>query len=266
MVTIHLKGGLGNQMFQYAYGRAESLRKESTLWLDLSDLLFPTNLRNTETLRTFELHHFNIKALVYEPKKKPFIRQIMRKAWELIMKKERMFQSETYFKEFADIIREELTLVRPLSAHAASLQHQIISSVNPVSVHIRRGDYVNDTVTSLHHGTLPLAYYEEAISKILASTTEPVFFIFSDDIEWTKKHFESLPYHFIFVSDGIIPAHEELILMSSCNHHIIANSSFSWWGAWLGRNNEKIVIAPRKWFADVSINTDKMIPKNWMRI
>ena len=266
MVTIHLKGGLGNQMFQYAYGRAESLRRESRLVIDLTDLLFPLHLRKKETLRMYELSYFKIHAEVCKPNKKHTAKQLARKIWEVITKKERMYQSEAYFKDFEDVIREDLTLTLPLSSPASSMHQLITSSSCPVSVHIRRGDYVSDAITSLHHGALDLYYYDSALKEISSRFAESTFFVFSDDIEWARKHLSTLPHRFIFVTDNIIPSHEELSLMSACSHHIIANSSFSWWGAWLNDYKDKVVIAPKKWFVNTSINTDNIIPKDWMRI
>jgi len=262
---MYLKGGLGNQMFQYAFGRAESLQKDTSLKLDLSDLLFPLLFRSKETPRTYKLDHFNIKAEVITPKRRPLIRQLVRKAYEKIIKKERNFQSEKYFKEYEDIIRADFSLKESLSEKAAFMEEQIHSSSSPVSVHVRRGDYITDIATALYHGALPLSYYEASMKEMNNRIPDATFIIFSDDIEWAK---ENLPVsqHAIFVSDKTLQDYEELILMSKCMHHIIANSSFSWWGAWLNANEGKMVIAPKRWFATQTADASVMMPAEWMRI
>lgn len=262
-MRIYLKGGLGNQMFQYAYGRAKSLRRNTPLKLDLSDLLFPLTLRNKETPRSYKLGHFNIQAEVIIPTKRPFLRQMVRKIYEKFVRKERNFQNEHYFKACESIIREDFDLKEALSEKASFMYQQIATSINPVSIHVRRGDYVTDIATALHHGALPISYYKGAVEEIYRYTAEPTFVVFSDDIEWAKSNLP-LPQTIIFVSDNTIQDYEELKLMSACEHHIIANSSFSWWGAWLNPKNNKTVIAPKQWFTRASFNASSIVPKEWI--
>ena len=174
------------------------------------------------------------------------------------------WQNEKYFKDIEEIIRKEFTLKNPFNKIISGIAEKI-SETNSVSLHIRRGDYVKDKITNQLHGVCSLDYYLNAINRILEKVSKPSFFIFSDDIEWAKNNLK-LNYSTFFISDNLIKDSEELVLMSKCKHNIIANSSFSWWGAWLNQNPQKIVIAPKQWFKDSSIKTDDLIPDSWQRI
>jgi len=171
------------------------------------------------------------------------------------------WQSEKYFKSIENIIRQEVTLKKPFFNKYKSL----IDKTNSIAIHIRKGDYVTDMKTNEAHGVCPLDYYYTAIKKIVESVALPHFFVFSDDITWAKNNLK-IKHPVIFVSDKQNKNHEELMLMSMCKHQIIANSAFSWWGAWLNNNPNKIVIAPRKWFNNLSINTKDLIPEPWIKI
>ena len=175
------------------------------------------------------------------------------------------WQSELYFKNIRDILLKEFTLRNDFGVEAKRIARDIDYNKYSVSVHIRRGDYVSDSTTLAHHGFLGGEYYKEAIDLMNKKTIRPSFYVFSDDIEWVKTNL-SFSYPVLFVSDENIPTHEELILMSLCTHHIIANSSFSWWGAWLGRNSEKIVIAPKRWISDETVDTSDIYPDSWIKI
>ena len=139
-----------------------------------------------------------------------------------------------------------------------------MQQVNAVSVHVRRGDYVNNKNANAFHGVCSPEYYRKAIELIAKRVDSPKYFVFSDDIEWVKEHIE-IP-NAVFVSQKDIADHEELVLMSKCKHAIIANSSFSWWGAWLNANPNKLVIAPKQWVSDSRVNTVDAIPAEWVRI
>lgn len=143
---------------------------------------------------------------------------------------------------------------------------QNILSVNAVSLHVRRGDYVSNLTINQFHGTCSLEYYNQAIAQIAKKVETPHFFVFSDDPEWVKSNLK-IDYSITIVDhNNADKNYEDIRLMSLCKHHIIANSSFSWWGAWLCRNPNKIVIAPLKWFNDKSINTTDLIPDGWIKI
>ena len=141
-----------------------------------------------------------------------------------------------------------------------------MNAASSVSVHVRRGDYVNDPKTNAYHGTCSLDYYKKAVEIIRNKVKDPVFFIFSDDAEWVKKNFNIDEQQVLVSEPEKLSLTEELKLMASCRHSVVANSSFSWWGAWLNNNNEKMVIAPQKWFADPLIDTSDLIPSAWIRI
>jgi hypothetical protein len=135
-----------------------------------------------------------------------------------------------------------------------------------VSLHVRRGDYASNPVTNQYHGTCSLRYYLDAVSTLVSLGVQPRLFVFSDDIPWAQA---SLRFDFPVTFVGHNPAsadHEALRLMSMCRHHIIANSSFSWWGAWLGSHPDKVVIAPRKWFNGATHDTRDLIPASWRQV
>ncbi len=124
---------------------------------------------------------------------------------------------------------------------------------------------MTNTHTNQKHGICPPEYYQQAIKYIQTQVNDPHFFVFSDDIGWVKSHLK-IPDPVNYVSNNDISSQEELLLMSSCKHNIIANSSFSWWGAWLNQYPEKIVIAPKKWFNLETIDTRDLIPETWIRL
>jgi hypothetical protein len=178
------------------------------------------------------------------------------------------WQSEKYFIHQKEVIREKYIFKPPVSDQNFRILTKIINS-NSVSVHIRRGDYAGNNIINGIHGLVEKAYYESCISHVSSRIDNPIFFLFSDDIEWVKSNFRFLTEQFetFFINPNVGNlAFEDLRLMSNCKHNIIANSSFSWWGAWLNNNPEKIVTAPKRWFNDPSINTDDVIPTSWNRI
>lgn len=140
----------------------------------------------------------------------------------------------------------------------------INSTTQSVCIHIRRGDYVENPHTNQVHGILPVEYYAKAIQMIRDSLNSPSFFIFSDDPKWLRE--QAIFKGMNIISNTKNKDWEEMYLMSQCSHHIIANSSFSWWGAWLAENPDQIVIAPKKWFNDESFERTDKIPDDWIRI
>lgn len=173
------------------------------------------------------------------------------------------YQNEKYFIDIADEIKKEFVLKNDFSAKAKEYLQRIENS-NSVSLHIRRGDYVANKKINAYHGVCGLDYYNEAMKIIKEKINNPIFFVFSDDIHWAEENLKGT--EFVFVSCPEIEDVEELILMSKCKHNIIANSSFSWWGAWLNKNPEKIVIAPKRWFNDKKAEQINIAPANWLRI
>jgi hypothetical protein len=261
-MIIKLQGGLGNQMFQYAFGRRESIKKNQKLTLDLEYLVFP---ERGETPRAFRLNVFNIQAAIIEPKRRGPVRRFFAKLGRKILKKNSYYQSEKYFKDIEEIIRKDFTLKHPLGDKAEQIARLINQNHSAVALHIRRTDYVTDPATNRYHGVVEADYYRRAADYLIGKDIKPEFFVFSDDIDWAKKNLDPrLPT--TFVSDGEIKDYEELFLMSLCRHHIIANSSFSWWGAWLDPRPDKIVIAPCSWFAAKSRHDSDIVPAEWIRL
>lgn len=285
MVAVELIGGLGNQMFQYAAAKALALHRKEALLLD-------SHLFASYDLHSYSLHHFNIAAaavheeIIFEPlsfseKIKAFISQkkIYCKFEEQNLSFDRSlfdtsskniylkgyFQSEKYFIKYENEIRKDFEIKSALKQQTVEML-KIIDAQNAVSLHIRRGDYVTNAEANAVHGTCDLNYYYKAIEIIKGKTDNPVFFIFSDDIDWARENLEvDCPTYFVDFNDASTN-YEDLKLMSSCKHNIIANSSFSWWGAWLNNYKDKTVIAPSKWFKIDVHNSKDIIPESWLKI
>jgi Glycosyl transferase family 11 len=290
VIISNIIGGLGNQMFQYAAGRARSLKLDVPLKLDTRDFsgyqlhqgfelyrLFNccaeivTNADLTKTLgwqksklaqrilRKPQLKQFRYKNYVVEPHFN-YWRDISQLKGNIYL--DGYWQSEQYFIEFADKIRVDFTFKLPFSEKNAEIAKQI-SQANAVSLHVRRGDYVTNR-KNVFLGVCSLEYYQKAISQIKAKLDSPVFFVFSDDIDWAKNNL-NLDKSSVFISHNKnVESYNDMRLMSLCKHNIIANSTFSWWGAWLNSNPNKIVITPLQWFANGQDAAD-LVPSTWVR-
>jgi hypothetical protein len=175
------------------------------------------------------------------------------------------WQSERYFSGIRDILVKDLTISQPLSGANLEIAKRIQIG-NSVSVHVRRGDYVTDPRTAQVHNVCGLDYYQRAMSLMTEKLKTPNFYVFSDDINWAKVNI-GLKDNVVYVDNNTIEnGHEDLRLMSLCAHNIIANSSLSWWGAWLNNNESKLVVAPKKWFATDDKSEQDIVPLNWLRI
>jgi hypothetical protein len=289
MFIIQLMGGLGNQMFQYAAARALSLKRGIPFTIDFDDPYIYAK-------RSFGLDVFNleykkasvVQLLLSKPKTKVLRRlykwtgnnpdkYLYRENKDFHFQPELFncadnsyisgfWQSEKYFADIADTIREDFTFKHP-AVGANQKWLNTIQSCTAVSLHIRRGDYVSVAHVNKLHGTCDMNYYQTAIKTIAAKVDNPVFFCFSDDIEWVKENLKTdFKTHYIDNNNTPENGHEDMRLMSHCNHHIIANSSFSWWGAWLNPDPRKVVVAPQKWVTNSSIITGDLIPASWIRL
>lgn len=286
MIIVRLMGGMGNQMFQYALGRRLSLAHGSPLKLDCS------MLGMADTPRNYELIHFNVAAEIASsdeiaafaaPSGRGFLSRLRRTligrssqfhAYEknfafdpTILNigpdalLEGYWQSPKYFSEIEATIRSDFTFATaPCQANAALLVD--LSNKSSVCIHIRRGDYISNSRANMVHGTCSTDYYVAAAELISKSVESPIFYVFSDDPDWVRKNF-SIGVQFRCVDHNGVLAHEDLRLMSACSHFVIANSSFSWWAAWLGRSPNKIVTAPKKWGQAVRLNTQTRVPMDW---
>lgn len=267
MIVVRILGGLGNQMFQYAYAKALQ-QKGFKVTLDLSKF-------RTYTLHGgYQLNHFKIDLEAARPISS-FLANIRlkknRKENSLLFDKSLLtlsgnefvkgyFQTEKYFSTIRDILLKEFVIEKELSQTTKNFAATIESKASSCSLHIRRGDYVSDKKTNTVHGTCSLTYYKKAIDIVLEKHQDTHFFVFSDDISWTRENLKI--ENAIYIDHKTIP-HEDLYLMSLCQHNITANSSFSWWGAWLNTTKQKMVIAPKKWF----VNTENEIAcEKWIRL
>lgn len=251
MIIGKLSGGLGNQMFQYAAGRSMSLRDNTPLLLDI-------RWYRGRTSRTYLLGDFNVKAEIARNSDIFKVKLFSRRNYL-----SGDFQSEKYFKNIESTLRKEFKLKNEIGIGSKQVLAEIVAD-NAVSIHLRGGDYVKGPKAKFH-GTCSPEYYQKAVEKIRKEVDLPHFYIFTDDIEWAKNHI-SLPDPYTFVSKAGRPAQDELMLMVACKHNVIANSSFSWWGAWLNENPTKIVIAPKKWFNDPTMDSGDIVPESWIQI
>ena len=173
--------------------------------------------------------------------------------------------SERYFADIANTIRQDFQF-RPEPDAKNSNVFKQIGEGTAVSLHVRRGDYVADKNTQAFFGLTPLEYYRSAVKAMKKQVGELRLFVFSDDIEWCKSNLD-LGADTVYVEGNTgKDSFEDMRLMSACQHHIIANSTFSWWGAWLGSNPGKVVIAPKRWFNDLTHDTKDVIPASWQTI
>ncbi|MFA6925326.1 MAG: alpha-1,2-fucosyltransferase [Bacteroidales bacterium] len=175
------------------------------------------------------------------------------------------WQSEKYFKDVENIIRKEFTFKNPPHGKNEELSREIKSN-NSVSIHIRRGDYINNPAVHKDFHICDIDYYLRSIAYISKQITNPIFYVFSDDISWVKENLK-MPYSMIFVDSNTSQNNfEDMRLMSLCKHNIVANSSFSWWSAWLNENKNKIIVAPKEWVRIKNYITRDIVPEGWNRI
>lgn len=292
--TILLKGGLGNQMFQYAFARALSLRMGGECVLDTTFLndkaVFPGI-----TKRHYEMHIFNFeprftllsrvssllplpllwfgmsrvfsKALSFAKIRRhirfdehyfdPRFLEVRENAYF-----EGYYQSPKYFEDFADEIRKDFSFRGQLPAVCESVARKI-ASTDSVVLAIRRGDSMKNPKA----GFTGLEYYDRALAAIKEKVANPHLFVFTEEVEWARENIKTdLPIDFITYDQAEEPTRDHFRLMTMCKHFIIANSSYSWWAAWLASNPGKVVIAPAQYAADGSIKSEDILPKGWVAL
>jgi hypothetical protein len=291
MVVVQLIGGLGNQMFQYAFGRTLVIYRSDMLFLHLARLpAFAIGDALQSSSRSFGLDVFNIAAEITTLDKLQSERANV--IWTItecgcgyfpeVLRESRnhsnlgligWWESEKYFLENAETIRNDFTFKDTYnSPYPASLVTEITQS-DSVCVHIRRTDVLKATNMK---GPLELDYYTHAVEVVRERIPSARAFVFSDDIAWCKEHVVlSMPTTFVSSENTreLHPA-DDLYLMSLCKHFVIANSTYSWWAAWLGKTPEKLVITPRRWFrtevpsyeGDSYLTSTDLIPSTWIRI
>lgn len=286
-VVARIEGGLGNQLFQYAAARSLADRLQCGLSLDLRGIA-----ENGD--RPFQLDLYHVRAEVADPEtlaalppwrssRAGRIRQSLSflmpdffrspvfwpRSFGYDARIEQLnhpvymvgyWQTERYFAWNRSSLLQDLTLQ---SNKGGSPWLQKIKACNSVSLHVRRGDYVSSPVAAQHHGTCDMAYYQHAIASLVQRQPDIEVFVFSDEPQWAADNLHlSVPTHIV---DANPPecGHLDLELMRQCRHHVLANSSFSWWGAWLCVHAEQLAYTPRRWFADPSIDASDIVPARW---
>ncbi len=301
MIVTRLISGLGNQLLQYAIGRQLSIIKEVPLKLDTS-FFTDQNLRSykldhfnidaqvaiesdinpfkKEIKRYQDLHQqTSISAKVYRKLEPVFFPKhtknyFKESTWWILEPNifktpkdvyiDGYWQHYKYFENMPAQIFKELTFKEPLNGEAENWQSRIKNDPFSVAVHIRRGDYVTDSGANYLMGVLPLTYYQKAINYMEQKVLSPTFYFFSDDLDWVKQHVKTNSLNYYVYNN---PDYIDLKLMQNCSHNIIANSTFSWWGAVLNSNPHKVIIAPDKWSAieDVNRNIHLQFP-TWIKL
>lgn len=285
MINVRLKGELGNVLFQYALGKHLAIKNSTKVRFNTRDYLKTKHLNAGKVIR--QLSFFNIDPSVYRMSFGEKIysifgtgrsRQIdedsIEKGWGfdpyfLSLKKNitlyGYFQSEKYFKDIEDIIRNDLQFNNIFAGGDIDILRQQIEDHNSVSIHVRRGDYLN---SDLHFNLCNTNYFMNSINYIKKNVNSPKFIVFSDDLDWCKQNL-SIP-ECVFVDLKISNEFPvvDMHLMSLCKHNIISNSTFSWWAAWLNKNKAKIILSPKMWFTN-ELNKLAMkdtIPEEWIKI
>jgi hypothetical protein len=276
MITVKMQGGLGNQMFQYAFAYAYSKINNTEIYLDTGFYLDsgkytyrPLSILNfclTKFPRTTRRLGLMNKVRNYIISKIDSDRKIRFLQTNFLPSpftyKDDYYQSEKYFRDFRNELLKEFSLKESEQTGVyLEIKQRIQTSKNPVIIHARRGDYLKhaDTYTILDH-----EYYTQALKRL--DISEPDIFIFSDDPDWLATIVRN--YTYVNVSALGLTDYMELSLMTFGKYFIIPNSTFSWWGAWLSQTVGKKVFAPRNWFTKKhwdEANND-IVPTDWIRV
>lgn len=290
MIVTKIAGGLGNQMFQYAMGRSVALRNNTELRLDCSWFASqpPATFRDYSlpvfpAIASISLYEESdghvldccdyIKYIFYRLHKKKFLQRIKEPHfhyWDGIERihdncfLEGYWQSYLYSNSFSDVIKKDFVFPQITDEINFFYVRSILGFETPVAVHVRRGDYAYSSKAMQVLGLLGLDYYHSAFNIIEKKTVNPTYVFFSDEPEWIESAFSDRRRLVVSGNTGE-NAYRDMQLMSLCSHHIIANSSFSWWGAWLS-NSGGVAIAPSRWSKDGSIDTSDICPPNWFVI
>ncbi len=293
MIIVRLSGGLGNQMFQYAAGLTLAQRHGSQLLFDL------------EWFDAFQLHQglelhrvFGLELPVASAEEKwgvlgwlamPRLRKLLSRHYLRQLRPSSLavepyfhfwpgfkelpsdvyvdgyWQSERYFLSAEDRVRDAFRFAVPLDARNACLvQH--MEATSSISLHVRRGDFAHNAQVTRVHGVDLAEYYRLAIEAIGREVADPHYFVFSDEPEWVRENLEiEAPWTLVEHNRGV-DSYRDMQLMSCCKHHILANSTFSWWGGWLNPSSSKRVVAPAQWLRSSELNTDDICPAAWIRL
>lgn len=290
MIIAELKGGLGNQLFQYAAGLGLANYHNVDLKVDISSLKSPdeilgtyrkyalTNLMDVPQIATAAeitaLSGSKVKQLlkkinaggkgIYKEKHFHYTPAFWENGSDTYLRGN--FQSEQYFLPFKNAVVNKIQFNPAIITSPAAAILQTLKSTATLAIHVRRGDYVSNKIANDVLGVLPLDYYMRAYETMLKSTTIQKVLVFSDDAEWVKSNLTFIEDAEFVNTKGENSDLIDFYLMQHCSHNIVANSSFSWWAAYLNPNPDKIVIAPKHWFNKAPYDTKDLIPENWIRI
>ena len=279
-IKIKLSGGLGNQMFQFATGYSLAKSKNVDLYLDLSwfnrrhlhngfelnkvfDIFSRVSILNNDfSFRSFNFKEFLNKIdITYQIFNEPhfnYTPEITNISDHCFLKG--YWQSENYFKDYFDDIKKIFSFNKVLDKFNSKIVEEIYKN-NSISLHIRRGDFL--LKKNENHQTDLKNYYSSTINEASKLYINPKFFVFTDDPKWVSKNFIVNDNYIVVNINQGANSFLDMYLMSLCKTNIIANSSFSWWGAWLNKNDDKNIFAPKNWFNDKSIHINTLIPSSW---
>lgn len=292
MIISRIDGGLGNQMFQYAYAYYLASKHNAPLMLD-------TGSYDAQPQHGYLLNHFNISASLlpnteqhrlprrYRSTSYKNTRTLVQRLLPLsVLRRHKQtefgfssrhlsvpnhcylvgyWQSQKFFPGLREELLKQFQPREPISEVTQRVLDRI-QSTNSVAVHVRRGDYVTNSEAAKIYCHLPTCYYTDAISDWAASQVQPEVFVFSNDIAWCQHELQ-LPYPVTFVDHNTnANAHEDMVLMSHAKCCVIANSTFSWWGAWLNQRDDCTIYAPDRWFQSGTLDGSDIVPENWQRL
>ena len=287
MIAVRLSDGLGNQLFQIAFGYSLSIKHSKGFYLsgDVHPIFSNKNDNSFiscsfRILNLNEINKFNRNDSYFNYKKLKFNKYQTFQELNFEYSKPNInllhptlfkgfWQSEKYFIEFNKQVRLLFSVAPILDITSTSYLNQIVYC-NSVAIHVRRGDYISVPENFKKHGFCGVDYYKRAINYILSKEQDLIFFIFTDDIQWVRINMLPFFKNIIIVSTNNVgvDSWRDLYLMSKCKHQIIANSTFSWWGAWLNEYQNKQIISPINWFSNKELNdsTGDLIPETWVRL
>jgi len=277
-MIIRLKGGPGNQLFQYAFGRLLSIKNGV-------NVKYKFSVNKNDSVRKYFLGYFNTKVEIAtdeEFKKTRYPLAIISKIIELLKTKifrqfnigyipkllnkkdgylEGYWQSYKYLEPIRKELLGEITLKNPINKYEILNK---IENTNSICLNVRRGDYINNKKFAKEWITFGMEYYDNAFKLMKEKVSNPIIFVFSDDIEWCKNNLKTdIPLIF---SNPKVPVQENFIIATKCKHNIIVNSSYAFWVAWLNQNQNRIVIAPKKWNNRYNREYKDLLPKEWIQI
>lgn len=278
MRLIKMVGGLGNQMFIYAF-YLQMKQRYPGVQLDISDIVHYKAHNGYELLRVFDLpiQEFCLPQWLKKVAEALCFRIILERKqnletmeafskdywWPWIYFKG-FYQSERFFSDVKDEVRARFCFnIEKANPYSQTLYRRIQTDSHAVSFHVRRDDYQLPKFYKRFGSVCTEAYYQRAIERMLQHDAEAHFYVFSDDLPWVKAHFDFPRVTFVDGNTGA-DSWQDMMLMSCCRHHVIANSSFAWWGAWLNPRADKLVLAPKRWFGDVEM--PYILPEGWVGI